>query len=237
MSKIRLTEAAKHYKALSHQLAAWNWLETQLTSAQIAEFAELYRADPPIKQPLLQKEPVASNPLKVPYYSQRDSDVPGQAHRMCFSSSNAMLLSYLKPGSITGANADDQFLKRVRQFGDTTNVTAQLKALWSYGVKASFRQNSDFAELEQQINRGVPVPVGVLHHGPASAPTGGGHWLVVIGYTPTHIVVNDPYGEMDVVKGGYINSKGAGIAYSRKNFAGRWMVEGAKSGWCIIASV
>lgn len=236
MATIRFTDAAKHFKALSHQIAAWNWLESQLKPAQIEEFAELYRADPPAKEPLLQSQLASRNPLRVPYYSQRDSAVAGQAMRMCFSSSCAMLVSYLNPGVLEGANGDDQYLRRVQQFGDSTDAGAQIKALATFGIKASFRQNGDWRLLEQQIDRGVPVPIGVLHHGSVNAPTGGGHWMLVIGYTPTHVIVNDPFGEMDLVNGGYPNTKGAGVAYSRKNLGSRWMVEGNGTGWHILAT-
>lgn len=174
-------------------------------------------------------------PLKVPYYSQRDSAVDGQAQRMCFSSSCAMLTAYLRPGSITGPNPDDQYLKRVQQYGDTTSGIAQIKALASYGITARFVHNADWADIERQINRGVPVPCGFLHHGPSSAPTGGGHWLIVIGYTPTAVIVNDPWGEMLVAQGSYLGPRGAGLCYSRKNWGPRWLAEGARSGWAIIA--
>ena len=43
---IKLSSAAKYYKGLSHQLAAWNYLEDTLTEEQLNEFADLYRADP-----------------------------------------------------------------------------------------------------------------------------------------------------------------------------------------------
>jgi len=180
------------------------------------------------------------NPLRVPYYSQRDSGVFGQAMRMCYSSSCAMLVATLRPGAISGPNADDQYLQRVQTFGDTTDPTAQLRALRSYGITARFAQNAGWADIERQIGKGVPVPCGFLHHGPASKPTGGGHWLIVIGYTNLQqgggsVIVNDPFGEMDVANGTYISSKGAGLAYSRKNWGPRWMVEGPGTGWAIIA--
>jgi hypothetical protein len=175
------------------------------------------------------------NPLRVPYYSQRDSGLPGQAMRMCFSSSCAMLVAALRPGAITGLNADDQYLKRVQQFGDTTDATAQLRALRSYGIRAKFTQDANWSDIERQINRAVPVPCGFLHHGPSSNPTGGGHWLTVIGYTKSAVIVHDPFGEMDVVQGVYLSSKGGGLAYSRKNWGSRWMVEGPDTGWAIIA--
>ena len=184
--------------------------------------------------PALQ-QPGGKNPLVVPYYSQRDSQVAGQANRMCFSSSCAMLVAKLRPGALAGANADDQYLQRVLQFGDTTDAAAQIKALASYGIKARFRQDCWLTDLERQIARGVPVPCGFLHHGPSSAPTGGGHWLLVIGTTASAVIVNDPWGEMDVAGGTYISTKGAGLAYSHKNWAPRWMVEGPGTGWAIMA--
>ena len=216
----------------SHQIAAWNQAWEWLTVEQRQEFLELFRAAPAPKP----SAPAApSTLLRVPYFSQRDSAVAGQAMRMCFSSSCAMLTAFLRPGSIIGPNADDQYLKRVMQYGDSTDASAQLKALSSYGIKARFVQNAGFADIEHQIKRGVPVPCGFLHHGSYNAPTGGGHWLCAIGITTSHVVVNDPFGEMDVIAGTYSNTKGAGVAYSRARWGRRWMVEGSNSGWAILA--
>jgi hypothetical protein len=146
-----------------------------------------------------------------------------------------MLVATVRPGLLSGPNGDDQYLKRVMQFGDSTDAAAQIKALASYGIKATFRQDCTWSDLEQQIAKGVPVPCGFLHHGPSSAPTGGGHWLIVIGTTPTAVIVNDPWGEMLVAEGTYAGNRGAGLAYSRKNWGPRWMVEGAGTGWAIVA--
>jgi hypothetical protein len=35
---------------LPHQQAAWNWLQEQLTGPEVAEFAELFRADLALKE-------------------------------------------------------------------------------------------------------------------------------------------------------------------------------------------
>ena len=134
------------------------------------------------------------NPLPVPWFAQLDS-ATDQARRMCFSSSCAMLLAFLRPGVLTGPNGDDQYLARVRQFGDTTDAAAQVKALASYGIKARFTSRASFATLEQQIAAGIPVPCGYLHRGPVSSPAGGGHWLIVVCITPTHVIVHDPLGD------------------------------------------
>lgn len=181
--------------------------------------------------------------LKVKYFSQRDSDTD-QALRMCFSSSNAMLVEYIKPGTLTGANGDDQYLKTVQKHGDTTSIDAQLKALASYGIKARFSDEADFLTIQRQIDAGVPVPCGYLHRGPVASPAGGGHWLIVIGYTETEVIVNDPFGEPDLVNGTTLNSKGAGLRFSRENFGRRWMVQplgggtyryAPGRGWAIVA--
>ena len=46
MNSIQLRQAAKHFKELPHQLAAWDWLQSHLSQQVLEEFAELYRADP-----------------------------------------------------------------------------------------------------------------------------------------------------------------------------------------------
>lgn len=46
MSSIQLRQAAKHFKELPHQLAAWDWLQGQINAQVLEEFGELYRSDP-----------------------------------------------------------------------------------------------------------------------------------------------------------------------------------------------
>jgi GH24 family phage-related lysozyme (muramidase) len=166
------------------------------------------------------------NPLVgVPRFNQRDSAQLTQRDRTCFSSSCAMLLEAIKPGTLKGANGDDQYLAVVQRFGDTTDASAQLRALAHFGVTARLAQNADFRLIEQQINRGVPVPCGYIHRGQVDRPTGSGHWLIVYGHTPTHVVVNDPWGEPDLIHGTTLNASGMGLSFSRHNFGKRWMVE------------
>ena len=183
----------------------------------------------------LQQTSGYGNPLQVPWYGQLDSADRSQAARMCFSSSCAMLLQYLKPHTLQGANGDDQYLKRVQQYGDTTDPAAQIQALLSYGIQATFTKAAGWSTLEQQINAGIPVPCGFLHRGPVSAPSGGGHWLIVVGYDRDHLVVHDPFGEADLVNGATLGGVARFARYSRRNFGPRWMVEGNNTGWAVIA--
>ncbi len=182
-----------------------------------------------------QEEPrTKTNPLQVRYFSQRDSSTE-HALRMCFSSSCAMLLEALKPGTLTGPNGDDAYLGRVLRYGDTTDATSQIKALQSYGVEAHMVRNATWKTIEGQIDKGIPVPIGILHKGPVGAPTGGGHWIIAIGYTDDAIIVHDPFGDLDLLTGRYVNNWGARLRYSRKNLGPRWMVEGPATGWAIVA--
>ena len=177
--------------------------------------------------------PTNRNPLIVPWYAQLDS-ATDEGRRMCFSSSCAMLLETLRPGTLSGANGDDQYLKRVQQYGDTTDPKAQVRALSSYGVKARFVTNANFDTIQQQISLGVPVPCGYLHRGPVTAPSGGGHWLIVVGIDATHVIVHDPLGEADLVTGATLGTAARYAYYSKKNWGPRWLVEGPNTGWAII---
>ena len=170
--------------------------------------------------------------LDVPYYSQRDNKK--DPLRSCFSSACAMLLKYVKPNSIT---SDDEYMVTVYKYGDTTEPSAQVTALEQHGLNVAFRQDGGWSDIDSQLAKGFPIPIGVLHHGPVSKPSGGGHWLTIIGRNEdnTAYVVNDPYGEMDLVNGGYQNSNGSHLLYSKKNLGPRWLVEGPGTGWYIEA--
>ncbi len=166
------------------------------------------------------------------YYSQLDSRT-AHAERSCFSSTMAMGVKYLCPSALYGRNADDQYLQTVLKFGDTTNSQAQIKAAAQYNVKATFLTNGNVQSLYDRLFAGIPVPVGFLHHGPASAPRGGGHWILLIGATDTHGIFHDPYGELDNVNGGYPRRGvgGKSVSYSWKNWTKRWAVDGPNTGW------
>jgi hypothetical protein len=218
-SFIRLSSAAKYYEEESHQLAAWNWLQEQLTEAELKEFAELYRAAPASKP---------FNPLIVPYFSQRDN-ASGQGGRECFSSSCAMVAAYY--GKVKG---DDEYNVIRARFGDTTNADAQVKALQSLGLKASFITDGTETLLQNEIKEGRPVPVGWLHHGSASAPSGGGHWSVAVGFNSQAYIHNDPYGRANIINGGYLSANGGNnVSYGKANWLPRWRVNGT-GGWAIL---
>ena len=165
------------------------------------------------------------NPLKVPYFDQLKMD-DGQGWRDCFSASSAMLAAFWGKEP----NEDDYNALRER-YGDTTSSEAQLAALRHLGLTAEFHTDGTVAMLKAQIDAGRPVGVGWLCDGPVSAPSGGGHWSVVIGYDAKGFFINDPYGNCDLVSGGYLSHHdGAGLHYSYRNWVPRWRPEGS-GGW------
>lgn len=227
--------------------SAWQWLELRMYAGEIHQRVFLeQRPDQewwifPDHWKIINDTEVQENPPKldgevklvVPYFSQRDNKKDPM--RTCFSSSCAMLLATLEPDAI---DSDDEYINEVYKYGDTTEATAQLKTLKHFGLDARFVQNADWKTLEDQLERGMPIPIGVLHKGAVSNPTGGGHWLVVVGITAdkTKLWVHDPFGEMDLVSGGYPSTDGKYKLYSKKNLGPRWLVEGPKTGWAILAS-
>jgi hypothetical protein len=187
----------------------------------------------------------AKNPLDVPYLAQYDSTIPGQAQRMCFSSSCAMLVKALQPQCLgNGDEADDDYLRIVHEFGDTTDPSAQLRALRRCRIDARFTQEADWDLIKLKLRQGKPVPMGILHQGHLNngGPSGNGHWIIAIGLNETRrktnggpgLIVHDPWGDLDLVSGQYLSKQGKRLTYSFKNLAPRWMVEGPGSGWAII---
>ena len=210
-------------KPLEHQDKAWAYAWGVLSKEQQAEFLKRFR-----NTKIVVKH--HSSWLGVEYMSQRDNY--RDANRTCFSSSCAMLLKYLKSSSI---KTDDDYIKVVFTFGDTTEGATQVETLKHFGLPTVFMTGGNRALIQKQINAGKPVPVGFLHKGPVSKPTGGGHWLCIIGYDATGYWVNDPWGDCDLLTGTYPSTNGANLHYSYKNFEPRWMVDGPNTGWCILA--
>lgn len=210
------------YKGQDHQAKAVIKLAKYIKQAdptlltEQCDWAIDYKAVPQPAKPSL---------LKVKYQSQLDN-ASGTGYRECFSSSCAMLAMYW------GKIANDDAYNAIRaKYGDSTDAQAQLAALRSLGLKADFFTNGTPKALEAEIGAGRPVAVGWLHKGHVSAPSGTGHWSVVIGYTSDTWIQNDPNGEAGLTGGGYSSkTNGAGVVYSRKNWNPRWMV-GGSGGW------
>lgn len=184
--------------------------------------------DPP---PLAIGTPVVYD---VPYFAQSDNGPEGW--RECQPTSVAMCLSFLKVRDPFGPGVidDNGFVRLVKQYGDVTSQNNVAKALDRLKVKYQFATNCSAEQVKREIDSGRPVAAGMLHHGPVTAPKGGGHYIVIIGYDASSWIVHDPYGEQGLINGGFIKVGGLhGMSqkYSYKNFNPRWAAEGPSSGW------
>ena len=166
-----------------------------------------------------------------PYFWQQDNGSEGW--RQCQTSSIAMCLKYL---GVKGINDDVDYLRYVNKHGDTTTRDAQFKALADLGVTANFKTNLDPQDIKNQINKGKPVPVGILHHGTVDSPRGGGHFIVITGYSDSdaYWLVQDPFGQLDLVGGNWLSqgpTSGKNQHYSFRNMNPRLFVSGGADGW------
>ncbi len=179
-----------------------------------------------------EKNGITPKKLDTPYFSQRDNY--RDASRTCFSSSCAMLLETMKPGTLPGTRGDDKYIQTVFSIGDTTEAWVQQKALKEYDLNATYVQNGTLATLRSQIDKGIPVPIGILHHGPGYAPSGGGHWICVYGYFCDGFWVHDPWGELNHKTGQYISTDGEALRYSNELIKARWTVSSPNDGWAML---
>lgn len=167
-----------------------------------------------------------------PYFYQQDNGPEGW--RQCQTSSIAMCLRYI---DIPGIHDDLDYLKVVSKYGDTASREPHHQALAELGAYAKFTVSADEYIVKSEIDKGLPVVAGLLHHGDVSDPSGSGHFVVITGYSKDHWLVQDPYGELDLVNGGW-TAKGAesgkNIRYSFKNMNPRLFYGGGANGWCWV---
>ncbi len=210
----------KYYRGETQQEAGVEILFNQMRDVlkdEEHDWITTYRSKPEVS---------STNPLDVTYQSQNDN-ASGTGYRECFSSSCAMVAMFY------GKIENDDAYNLIRQkYGDSTDAQAQLRTLRSLGFEANFITNGTTCDIRECIDAGRPVPVGWLHHGHVTAPSGGGHYSVVIGYDDSGWIVHDPNGEANLATGGYTNNlNGAKQHYSYSGFNPRWIVEGEGSGW------
>jgi hypothetical protein len=221
-----------------HQLAAFSALDRGLTPEQRQAFTVDWRAQgspaaPPAKPPAARP----ANPLSgFPYFSQLNAADGPEGGRQCQTSAIAMCLAYLKA---PGIRDDTDYLRVVQRHGDTTVQATHQKALAELGVQARFTMECTAAQAQAEIRAGLPVAMGYLHRGPVGNPSGGGHWLACYGFDAVGWNVMDPYGDLDMVNGGWLQkggNSGRGLRYSYRSFNPRWLVEGPANGYAWLFS-
>ena len=220
------------FRGTPHQAAAIKELEDSLPEELLAEDAAWFEA--------WKTSGIAQKAI-VPYVHQLDFRYKG--YRRCLDASAAMLA--LMYGKVKSAEEYGEVRKR---FGDTIDVSAQVRTLRELGLHAQFRNDADGALVEAEIASGRPVLVGWLHKGnmlrgepPMCDSQSCGHWSVIVGFEGTEStgdaqwVMHDPMGAPDIEKGGHPNRyNGKNVRVPRGSFDLRWQIEGPSSGWVIL---
>lgn len=220
-----LVDVVENYQGLPQQVSALRELQASLTKEQHEAFTKTWRTQVPS-----QSAPKPKFPLDVPYFYQRDSKT-GHGERMCQSSSIAMRIEQIDPKII---GDDDSYFNIVSRFGDTVSQSAHQQALAYLGLKAQFRQDGTEKLLCELLDQGIAVPIGILHKGSVENPSGGGHWIILIGHDEKFFHCHDPFGELDLINGGYPKTgptDGKNQRYSRKNLMKRWLISSSSDGW------
>jgi hypothetical protein len=243
---LRLIDAAKYYKELDHQVAAYDWLQGKISSETMAEFAKIYSPAPTSEESTSTGSPSAGSPstgnafvdaqlaslgkysaksgapkldLGTTYFSQRDNYTMG--HRTCNSSSCAMYLDWLRRATgKEGLKSDDEYLRTVLNFGDTIYHENQTKALAKFGFDTVWRTDGSVPKLNALVDAGFPVVVNILHRGSIDSPRGG-HVIVICDRRKSEgsYISQDPYGTL---ASGYTDPNGRYAPISQRSFAARW---------------
>lgn len=210
---IKFTNAFRYFANLTWQIEAFAWLQLSSQPKTLNEFFRL------ASEAFEESQEIR---LDVPYFSQRDNYV--EWWRTCNSSACAMALKFLLPQTI---NNDDDYLKVVRQLGDTTDHGIQTAALLRFGLKSRWQINLDFVDLDRSLEAGLPIVIGILHKGSWEDPCGG-HLLTVIGKTPEGYLCHDPWGNLMT---NYADPNGGNVLYPRWALSYRWLEQLPKNGW------
>jgi uncharacterized Fe-S cluster protein YjdI len=152
------------------------------------------------------------------YFSQRDNFT--QPDRTCNSSANAMFLLSYKPWLLWN-DGDNEYLKKVLTYGDTTDHNVQTKTLSSYGLKTSWKTDKDETAVRKLLSVKTPVVVNILHRG--TFPNfRGGHMILLYDFDNVtgEYIYHDPYGTL---KSNYKRgSNGKSNRIRAKEFMDRW---------------
>lgn len=132
-------------------------------------------------------------------------------------------------------NTDEVLLNHVFNvmgYGASTDHNVVNKALWEvYQLDCVFDYNMTWDLLEEILDSGQPVVLGILHKGSRLSPYGGGHMICASEHVGTgKYKILDPFGSL---YDGYQTAvnKGNGVIYTYEELRHRWTVDGDGSGW------
>ncbi len=163
-------------------------------------------------------------------YFQQEADKTGDSHIFTIS----MCLNYLKTPNINGPM---DYLKVLNKYGKSIHRWAHTQTLEEFGMNATFTYSADPQDIKDQIIQGLPVAASLLSKGDVTNPTRGTHLVAITGYGDGYWLVQDPFGEMDLINGLWSNrdaDSGRNVHYNFEDMNRRLFASGGGSGWCWV---
>ena len=167
---------------------------------------------------------------EFPYEYYNEDEIKGWRRSQAFCM--AMVLKYLDAEGINGVN---DYINLLNKRGSNGSRDAHLQSIRTLGYTATFNQSVDPEDIKDNIKRGLPVIASVISKKHISNPKGGAHYVVITGYGYDYWLVQDPFGELDLIDGGWKDRSaeaGKNIKYNYEHFNRRLFVAGGATGWC-----
>ncbi len=164
-----------------------------------------------------------------PYFHRNEEDVENMYHSQAYCVS--MCLKYLDALPINDVN---EYLKLVNNYGDPIKKDPNLKAIKELGCSAYFTLSADSDDIKEEIQEGLPFIVSIVPKRHISNPIGRAHFVVITGYNNDSWLVQDPFGSLDLINGGWTDKSihtGQNILYKFEHFNKRLFIGGGATGW------
>jgi len=166
---------------------------------------------------------------EFPYIGHDPEDIDNNLKSQSFCM--AMAMKYL---DAKGINTINDYLKILNKHGINSSKDSQLKTIRELGYTATFGMSYDEDHIKNNIKKGLPVVVSLISQGPILNPKRGPHSVVITGYDYDSWLVQDPFGKLNLVDGGFIERNivaGKNIKYPYEQFNRRLFASGGATGW------
>ena len=167
---------------------------------------------------------------EFPYEYYNEDEIKGWRRSQAFCMT--MVLKYLDAKGINGVN---DYINLLNKRGSNGSRDAHLQSIRTLGYTATFGQSTDPEDIKDDIKRGLPVIASIISKKHISNPAGGAHYVVITGYGKDYWLVQDPFGELDLINGGWRDrgaDAGKNIKYNFEHFNRRLFLAGGATGWC-----
>jgi len=164
-----------------------------------------------------------------PYLHRPEEESAGWGISQCCAI--AMCLKYLDAPTI---NCINDYMKVVNKYGRLNFRGSHIKAMKEFGFCATFNHVTATEDIKDNLKQGLPV-VGVIAGRSIRQVGGMAHSVVITGYDDENWLVQDPFGELDLIVGRYKDrgaDAGKNVLYNAELFNKRLSVGGGIDGWC-----